>query len=101
MLYVSINLSCLFVVYLLFVFQDRVVCVYKSQLFTCCLFVVYLLFVFQDRSNAQVSCAGLFIGSHLGFDYPGIWLHIDMASPVYVVSTECWLATGLNYLTFD
>ncbi|KAK3086554.1 hypothetical protein FSP39_020137 [Pinctada imbricata] len=36
-----------------------------------------------DRSNAQVSCAGLFIGSHLGFDYPGIWLHIDMAAPVY------------------
>ncbi|XP_041376640.1 probable aminopeptidase NPEPL1 [Gigantopelta aegis] len=38
----------------------------------------------QDRSNAQVSCAGLFIGSHLGFDYPGVWIHIDMASPVYV-----------------
>lgn len=34
-----------------------------------------------DRSNAQVSCAGLFIGSHLGFDYPGIWLHVDMAAP--------------------
>ncbi|ESO82811.1 hypothetical protein LOTGIDRAFT_184615 [Lottia gigantea] len=37
-----------------------------------------------DRSNAQVSCAGLFIGSHIGFDYPGIWLHIDMAAPAYI-----------------
>lgn len=37
-----------------------------------------------DRSNAQVSCAGLFIGSHLGFDFPGVWLHIDMASPAHV-----------------
>lgn len=36
-----------------------------------------------DRSNAQVSCAGLFIGSHLGFTYPGMWLHIDMAAPVH------------------
>nr|CAD7606267.1 unnamed protein product [Timema genevievae] len=37
-----------------------------------------------DRSNAQSSCAGLFIGAHLGFDFPGVWVHIDMASPVYV-----------------
>lgn len=37
-----------------------------------------------ERSNAQVSCAGLFVHSHIGFDFPGIWLHIDMASPVYV-----------------
>ncbi|KAF5294424.1 hypothetical protein FQA39_LY13409 [Lamprigera yunnana] len=36
-----------------------------------------------DRSNAQCSCAGLFIGAHLGFDYPGTWIHIDMASPVH------------------
>ena len=36
-----------------------------------------------DRSNAQSSCAGLFINAHLGFDYPGPWLHIDMASPVH------------------
>jgi len=35
----------------------------------------------QDRSNAQSSCAGLFILSHLGFDYPGVWLHIDIAAP--------------------
>ncbi|XP_013389670.1 probable aminopeptidase NPEPL1 [Lingula anatina] len=37
-----------------------------------------------DRSNAQVSCAGLFIGSHIGFDYPGVWVHVDMAFPVHV-----------------
>lgn len=36
-----------------------------------------------DRSNAQSSCAGLFIGAHLGFEYPGKWIHLDMASPVY------------------
>ncbi|XP_045192143.2 probable aminopeptidase NPEPL1 isoform X2 [Mercenaria mercenaria] len=37
-----------------------------------------------DRSNAQVSCAGLFIGSHLGFDFSGVWLHIDMAAPAHI-----------------
>ncbi|GLH01553.1 hypothetical protein R5R35_012861 [Gryllus longicercus] len=36
-----------------------------------------------DRNNAQSSCAGLFIGAHLGFDYPGVWMHIDMAYPVH------------------
>ncbi|XP_021916677.1 probable aminopeptidase NPEPL1 [Zootermopsis nevadensis] len=37
-----------------------------------------------DRSNAQSSCAGLFIGSHLGFDFQGIWIHVDMAFPAYI-----------------
>ncbi|XP_055308614.1 probable aminopeptidase NPEPL1 isoform X2 [Sitodiplosis mosellana] len=36
-----------------------------------------------NRNNAQSSCAGLFIAAHLGFDFPGIWIHVDMASPVY------------------
>lgn len=36
-----------------------------------------------DRCNATSSCAGLFIGSHLGFDFQGIWVHVDMAYPVY------------------
>ncbi|XP_044746462.1 probable aminopeptidase NPEPL1 [Coccinella septempunctata] len=36
----------------------------------------------KDRCNAQVSCAGLFILSHLGFEYPGKWIHIDMAYTV-------------------
>ncbi|XP_037026092.1 probable aminopeptidase NPEPL1 [Bradysia coprophila] len=37
----------------------------------------------SDRSNALSSCAGLFIGSHIGFDFPGIWIHFDMAYPVH------------------
>jgi len=41
-----------------------------------------------NRSNAQSSCAGLFIGAHLFDDYskpsPIVWLHIDMAYPVHV-----------------
>ncbi|OQV20428.1 putative aminopeptidase NPEPL1 [Hypsibius exemplaris] len=36
-----------------------------------------------NRDNATSSCAGLFIQSHLGFDWPGVWVHIDMASPVH------------------
>ena len=43
------------------------------------------MFLFQNRNNAQSSCAGLFINAHLGFDYPGTWLHIDMAAPCYTV----------------
>lgn len=39
-----------------------------------------------DRNNAQASCAGLFIASHLGFDYLGTWIHVDMAYPVHAVS---------------
>lgn len=36
-----------------------------------------------DRNNAQPSCAGLFIMSHLGWDWAGVWLHVDMAAPAY------------------
>lgn len=35
----------------------------------------------KDRSNAQSSCAGHFIESHLDSDYKGGWLHVDMAGP--------------------
>uniref|UniRef100_A0A674CU41 Aminopeptidase like 1 n=1 Tax=Salmo trutta TaxID=8032 RepID=A0A674CU41_SALTR len=35
------------------------------------------------RKNATSSCAGLFIGSHLGFDWPGVWVHVDIAFPVH------------------
>lgn len=31
--------------------------------------------------NASCSCAGLFIHSHLGSDFPGVWIHVDIASP--------------------
>ena len=35
----------------------------------------------KDRSNAQTSCAGHFIESHLDESYEGGWLHVDMAGP--------------------
>jgi probable aminopeptidase NPEPL1 len=38
----------------------------------------------KDRSNAQSSCAGLFILSHLGFDFPGVWMHVDIAFPAEI-----------------
>lgn len=35
-----------------------------------------------NRVNAQVSCAGQFVGNHLGsFQTTGKWCHIDMAAP--------------------
>ncbi len=34
----------------------------------------------KDRMNAQSSCAGQFIGEHLG-SYENPWLHIDFAGP--------------------
>lgn len=49
------------------------------------LYNLVFVFVLQDRNNAQSSCAGLFIGAHLGFNYPGVWIHIDMAAPVHSV----------------
>lgn len=35
----------------------------------------------KDRSNAQCSCAGHFIESHIDPSYKGGWLHVDMAGP--------------------
>lgn len=35
----------------------------------------------KDRSNAQASCAGHFVESHLDPEYNGGWLHVDMAGP--------------------
>ena len=35
----------------------------------------------KDRSNAQTSCAGHFIESHLDPDYSNGWLHVDIAGP--------------------
>lgn len=58
----------------------------NSQLPVAAISLKKILFEHQDRSNAQVSCAGLFIFSHIGFDFPGTWLHIDMATPVHMVS---------------
>lgn len=35
----------------------------------------------KDRGNAQSSCAGHFIESHLDPSYQGDWVHVDMAGP--------------------
>lgn len=35
----------------------------------------------KDRSNAQASCAGHFIESHIDSNYQGDWVHVDMAGP--------------------
>jgi len=35
----------------------------------------------KDRGNAQASCAGHFIESHLDPSYEGDWVHVDMAGP--------------------
>ncbi|XP_005996253.1 probable aminopeptidase NPEPL1 [Latimeria chalumnae] len=37
----------------------------------------------SDRANAMSAGAGLFIGAHIGFDWLGVWLHVDMAYPAY------------------
>ena len=35
----------------------------------------------KDRMNAQTSCAGQFIAEHLGAEFEGQWLHLDIAGP--------------------
>ncbi|CBZ30064.1 metallo-peptidase, Clan MF, Family M17 [Leishmania mexicana MHOM/GT/2001/U1103] len=35
----------------------------------------------KNRANAQVSCAGYFIGNNLSKDYEGEWVHVDLAAP--------------------
>ena len=37
--------------------------------------------------SALYSCAGLFIHAHLGFDWSGVWMHVDMAAPAMVSIT--------------
>lgn len=53
----------------------------------------------RDRSNAQSSCAGQFIASHLGsFLTPAVggkWLHIDMAYPVFEGDRATGYGVGL------
>ena len=39
------------------------------------------LFVFVASPSSS-------LGSHLGFEYPGVWVHVDMAYPVYSVSVR-------------
>jgi probable aminopeptidase NPEPL1 len=35
----------------------------------------------KDRMNAQASCAGHFVESHISPEYKGEWLHVDIAGP--------------------
>ncbi|TMW59345.1 hypothetical protein Poli38472_004414 [Pythium oligandrum] len=49
----------------------------------------------KNRANGQVSCAGQFIGNHLGdYETTGKWLHVDMAYPVKTDDDE--RATGFG-----
>jgi probable aminopeptidase NPEPL1 len=54
-----------------------------------------------DRNNAQVSCAGQFIGNHIS-DWLAIeanrWCHIDMAYPVYDKKDERATGYGVGLL---
>lgn len=49
----------------------------------------------QDRSNALASCAGLFVLAQLGFDYAGVWIHVDMAAPVHCGERATGYGVGL------
>ena len=48
----------------------------------------------KDRMNAQSSCAGHFVESHL-VDYKGKWLHIDIAGPAFIQERGTGFGTGL------
>jgi probable aminopeptidase NPEPL1 len=51
----------------------------------------------KDRSNAQASCAGHFVESHLHADYKGEWLHVDIAGPSYQNERGTGFGTALLY----
>lgn len=55
----------------------------------------------QDRDNSPSSCAGLFIASHIGFDWPGVWVHLDIAAPVHAVSASGLLLEARHPLPPD
>lgn len=48
----------------------------------------------KDRMNAQSSCAGHFVESHLG-NYNGKWLHVDIAGPAFIQDRGTGFGTGL------
>ncbi|KAG2461942.1 PEPL1 aminopeptidase, partial [Polypterus senegalus] len=58
-----------------------------------------------DRENAQSSCAALFIASHIGFDWPGVWVHVDIASPVHAdrenAQSSCAALFIASHIGFD
>lgn len=52
---------------------------------------IYLAFFFFFFSLMHL------LGSHIGFTYEGVWLHIDMAAPVKKVG-EPWCFYDLVYI---
>jgi probable aminopeptidase NPEPL1 len=49
-------------------------------------FFSFTKFMFLKKAdNATSACASLFIHAHLSSQFEGVWLHIDMASPVLEV----------------
>lgn len=48
----------------------------------------------KDRMNAQSSCAGHFVESHL-VDYTGKWLHVDIAGPAFIQERGTGFGVGL------
>lgn len=53
----------------------------------------------KNRMNAQVSCAGQFIGNHLGeYETTGRWLHVDMAFPVFTTDDERATGFGVAFI---
>ncbi|GLE03530.1 hypothetical protein PINS_up012432 [Pythium insidiosum] len=53
----------------------------------------------KNRANAQVSCAGQFIGNHLGdYETTGKWLHVDMAFPVKTDDDERAMGFGVAFV---
>eukprot|EP00804_Cyclotella_cryptica_P027020 CCRYP_013661-RA/>CCRYP_013661-RA protein AED:0.04 eAED:0.04 QI:154/1/1/1/1/1/4/64/617 len=49
----------------------------------------------KDRSNAQSSCAGHFIESHIDPSYKGGWLHVDMDGPAWKADRGTGYGVGL------
>lgn len=49
----------------------------------------------KDRGNAQSSCAGHFIESHIDPKYKGEWLHVDMAGPAWKADRGTGYGVGL------
>lgn len=49
----------------------------------------------KDRANAQTSCAGHFIESHLSEEYDGHWVHVDMAGPAKMNDRGTGFGVGL------
>lgn len=50
----------------------------------------------HPSANAQVSCAGQFVGNHLGdFLHTGKWLHVDIAYPSFYGARATGFGVGL------